>query len=98
MERLKGSQISALKRMAHDLKPVVMIGKLGLTDSALEAVDRALDDHELIKVKFVGFKEEKKALSSLLEEKTEGVLVTLIGNIAVLYRQSRDPNKRKIRI
>ena len=58
----------------------------------------ALGDHELIKVRFLEFKDEKKALSQEIAEKTGSELVGLIGNIAIYFRQHPDPAKRKVRL
>ncbi len=49
---LKGSDRKYLRGLAHNLKPVVHIGKAGLAPSVLTAIDEALDHHELIKIRF----------------------------------------------
>jgi RNA-binding protein len=95
---LAGSQRKYLRGLAHGLKPLVQVGKGGVTSALLAAVNRALDEHELIKVKFVDFKEEKKELSEEIGRKTKSERVGMIGNVAVFYRQHADPEKRKIRI
>jgi RNA-binding protein len=96
MEPLSGKQLRKLKSLAHHLKPIVFIGKLGVTDSLVEALDQALAAHELVKVKFIGFKDEKKALIEVVSERTGAAPVALVGNIATLYRQCDDPAKRRI--
>ena len=96
MNTLNAKQKKRLKSLAHHLKPVVYIGKNGLSEKLIEAIDKALDDHELIKVKFIDFKDEKKSLSFNTAEETGAVLIKLIGNIAIFYRQNNDPDKRKI--
>lgn len=98
MEKLKGSQKKYLRAQAHHLKPVVMIGAKGLTGQFIGSVDAALKDHELIKVKFVDFKESKKEISQEIADKTKSELVGLIGNIAIIYRQHPEAEKRKIKI
>ncbi len=98
MEPLKGSQRKYLRSQAHHLKPLVLIGAKGVTEQLLGSVDLALEDHELIKVKFVEFKETKKELSQEIAEATKSELVGLIGNIAILYRQHPQSDKRKIKI
>src|ERR1700752_3998283 len=60
MKKLTNTQKQYLRRMAHELRPVVQIGKNGLTDQVHTTVDQELNAHELIKVKFVDFKDEKK--------------------------------------
>ncbi len=86
-----------LRKLAHELNPVVMIGKNGITASVEEAVNQALNSHELIKVKFIDFKSSKKELTAQLAESVNADLISLIGNIAILFRQNRDPEKRKIK-
>lgn len=98
MEPLKGSQRKYLRSQAHHLKPFVLIGAKGVTEQLLGSVDLALKDHELIKVKFGEFKETKKEISQEIAEATKSELVGLIGNIAILYRQHPQSDKRKIKI
>ncbi len=94
MEPLKGFQRSYLTKKAHALKPVVMIGGNGLTEAIETAVDQELENHEMIKVKFVDYKEDRKDLSRQLAEKTDAHLVRVIGNMAILYRYQSDHDKR----
>ncbi|HRS82158.1 MAG TPA: ribosome assembly RNA-binding protein YhbY [Smithellaceae bacterium] len=98
MEPLKGSQRKYLRAQAHHLKPLVMVGAKGVTDGLIGSVDLALADHELIKVKFVEWKESKKEISARISLATQSELIGLIGNIAILYRQHPDPEKRKIHV
>ena len=96
MAELKGWQKQHLRSLAHHLKPVVQIGKHGLTDAFIAQVSKALDDHELIKVKFQCFKDEKDELSSQLAEKTQAEFIGALGNVLILYRQQKDKEKRLI--
>ena len=96
MDDLKSSQRSHLKGLAHDLKPAVQMGKNGLTEAVVQTISRALDDHELMKVKFLSHKEGREELSRTLAERTGSELVAVIGNIAILYRQASEPGKRQI--
>ncbi|MDI6742556.1 MAG: ribosome assembly RNA-binding protein YhbY [Smithella sp.] len=98
MEKLRGSQKKNLRAQAHHLKPVVLIGAKGITAQLIGSVDLALKDHELIKIKFGEFKEEKKEISEEIAKATKSELIGLIGNIAILYRQNPSPEKRKIKI
>lgn len=98
METLKGSQRKNLRAQAHHLKSLVMIGAKGVTDQLVGSVNIALNDHELIKVKFGEFKEAKKEISEEIAKATKSELVGLIGNIAIFYRRHPDPEKRKIKI
>jgi RNA-binding protein len=96
MNSLTGGQKRSLKSQAHHLKPVVMIGKLGITDSLVEAVNAALDDHELIKMKFIDFKDKKNDLVAEIVRRTGSESVDIIGNIAIIYKQNKDSKKRRI--
>ncbi|HNU73564.1 MAG: RNA-binding protein YhbY [Deltaproteobacteria bacterium ADurb.BinA179] len=93
---LTGAQRKYLRGLAHSLRPVVQAGKNGITPELLRAVDEALEHQELIKVKFVDFKEEKKELTEEIAERTSSEAVGLIGNVAILYRRQPDEKKRKV--
>ncbi len=98
VEKLKGYQKKYLKGLVHGMKPLVFVGQKGLSPTLTKAVDASLEKHELIKVKFIDFKEkdQKKEMVGLIEKETESELVGMIGHIAIFYRQQRDPEKRKI--
>lgn len=95
---MKGYQKKYLKGLAHGLKPIVFVGQKGAVPSVIKAVDEALDMHELIKVKFIEFKEksQKQEIAATLERETSAEQVAMIGHMAILYRQQKDPGKRKI--
>ena len=95
---LSTRQICDLRSRAQRLDPVLKVGKQGLTDGFVKSVDAALDQHELIKVKFADLKDQKRELAPQLAGRTSSVLVTLIGNVLVLYRQQPDPARRKIAV
>jgi len=94
--QLNGSQKKYLRGLAHNLQPVVMVGKNGVTDDLIVAVTQALNSQELIKIKFIDYKEKKKELSNHIEQHSGAELIGIIGNISILYRQHPDTNKRKI--
>ena len=80
-----------LRGLAHPLKPVVRIGNAGLTDAVALEAERALHDHELIKIKAPGGEREARdALFVALAARTHSVLVQRIGNVAVFYRARAD--------
>ena len=78
----------ALRARAHHLKPLVQIGRNGLTAAAIANIDHALTDHTLIKVKFNDHKARKRELSESIAESTGANVVNLIGNTLILYRES----------
>jgi RNA-binding protein len=75
-----------LKASAQRLKAVLKMGRQGLSPQFLDSVNDALSHHQLIKVKFDDLKEQRKTLAPQLAEKTGSHLVTLVGNVVVLYR------------
>ena len=91
MVPLTNAQIRAFKARAQLLKPTLKIGKDGISPAFLAALDDALKYHELVKVQFDDFKDQKKELSPQLAEKTGSHLVTRVGNVAVLYRPKPAP-------
>ena len=97
---MHGYQKKYLKGLAHKLKPIVFVGQKGADPSVIKALDEALDKHELIKVKFVEFKEksQKDAIRGALERETSAEHVGTIGHMVILYRQQKDPEKRKIKM
>lgn len=89
MQELTNAEIRKLKARGQLLEPMLKVGKAGLSEGFLKSVDEALAHHELIKVKFTEFKEEKKTLAPLLAEKTASQLIMRVGNVAVLYRKNQ---------
>ena len=98
MTKLTGAQRKHLRGQAHSLKPLVRIGKQGLTEGALQEIDAAIDIHELIKVHAPGTKEEKLDLVRRMEEGTGAAAVGRIGHVIILYRKQPDPEKRRIEL
>ena len=86
MDPLTNAQIRALKAQAQRMKATLKIGKEGISSKLLAALDHELTCHELVKVKFDEFKEQKKELTPQLAEKSHSYLVTRVGNVVVLYR------------
>lgn len=92
---LTNAQNRFLRGQAHGLKALLQVGAKGVTDAVVSEVDGALEHHELIKVRvWAEDREVRDAMIGELAARTDAALVQRIGNIAVLYRQSRD--KRQI--
>jgi RNA-binding protein len=86
MDPLTNAQIRELKAKAQRMKATLKIGKEGLSPQFFAALDEVLRHHQLVKVKFEEFKEQKKELTPQLAEKSRSHLVTRVGNVVVLYR------------
>lgn len=84
---LTSAQKRYLRGLAHELKPVILVGGKGLTDGLVAETLSALEIHELIKVKVAAEdREARDQLIGSLAESTGATLVTRIGNVAVLFR------------
>ncbi|NBR85768.1 MAG: YhbY family RNA-binding protein [Proteobacteria bacterium] len=97
-EPLPNPAIRKLKGLAQKLDPVLALGKAGVTDAFVKSLDEALGIHELVKMKFAAFKDERKTLAPQLAEKTNSHLVWVVGHVAVFYRQQPDAGKRKVAV
>jgi RNA-binding protein len=93
---LRGSDRKFLRGLAHGLDPIVRVGTSGLTRSVLRAIDNALDDHELVKIKIPADRDERKRIASEASRATRSELAGQVGQMAILYRRARDPERRKI--
>lgn len=85
--QLTAKERQALKARSHSLKPVVLLGAAGLTDAVIKEIDRALTDHELIKVKVPG--DDRAAREAMLAEVADRLAaapVQAIGKLLVLFR------------
>jgi RNA-binding protein len=96
MAKLSGAQRKHLRGVAHGYKPLVQIGKEGLTENVLGAIEDAIAAHELIKVKMTAERDERDQLILAIEGRLGCECVGVIGRIAILYRENPDPEKRKI--
>lgn len=78
-----------LKGQAHQLKPVVIIGANGLTDGVHQELERALNDHELIKIRISQQeRDERKVTTAAILEHHGAELISKIGHIIVIYRKA----------
>jgi RNA-binding protein len=100
LNELKGFQRRYLRALAHRLDPVVLVGARGVTPELTASVDASLTAHELIKVRFVEAKdkESKAERTAAIAAATGSALAGMVGHVAVLYRPSPDPAKRRIRL
>ncbi|WP_241521026.1 YhbY family RNA-binding protein [Kineobactrum sediminis] len=84
-----------LRAIGHKLKPVVTVAGNGLSDTVLQELERALTDHELIKVKLAApDRETRAALATELCSRTGAELVQSIGNVVLVMRRAAKPDPR----
>lgn len=90
---LSSAQKKDLKRIGHHLKPIVIISEQGVSEGVLAELDRALNDHELIKIRVtVSDREAKQALINDACKQSRAELVQVIGKMAILLRRAKTPN------
>ena len=92
---INAKQRKFLEKNAQPLNPLVQVGGAGVTENQLAQISRLLGEHELIKVKFNEFKDEKQELSAEISEKTGAIFVRLIGNVLILYRPANEEKDRQ---
>lgn len=81
-----------LRKLAHKLKPVVILGNAGFSEGVANELETTLEHHELIKVKVNAVdREERDALIAQICQRADCELVQRIGHIAILYRPAKKP-------
>jgi len=89
--KLTNNQKKYLRSLAHDLKPFVMIGQHGLSDSVIAEIESTMLKHELIKIKLrVSDCDEKQGIINKIIKFSEAELVQVIGGVIVIYRPFED--------
>ncbi|MFU8813789.1 MAG: ribosome assembly RNA-binding protein YhbY [Pseudomonadales bacterium] len=84
-----------LKRIAHHLEPVVLVGDQGVSEALVNEARRALEDHELIKVRIHGADRQQRAiLADQLAEACGAAVIQSIGKVTVLFRKNPEPNPK----
>ena len=95
MSKNANQDIKQLRAIGHKLKPVVTIAGKGLSESVIAEVDRALTDHELIKIKLaVGSRDARAAVAAEICDHSGAEIVQSIGNIIVVLRRTAKPDPR----
>jgi RNA-binding protein len=91
---LSEPQKKFLRGLGHQLKPTIMIGDAGLTDGVTREFETTIGHHELVKVRVrVGDRQARDAMIGELCDQSGSVLVTRIGNVALIYRRNDDKPK-----
>jgi RNA-binding protein len=83
------------RTIGHKLNPIVTIAGNGLSEGVLRELNRALDDHELIKVKLgLAERDERKALVAELQALPNIEIIQEIGKVVILYRGNKKANPK----
>jgi RNA-binding protein len=90
---LTGKQRRQLRGMGHHLEPVVIVGQAGVTEGVIAAVEQALHDHELIKVKINEGPETREEAAQRLAEGAGAELAQLLGRTALLFKKRQEDSE-----
>lgn len=94
---LSESQKKYLRGLGHHLKPVVMVGDAGISESVLKEFDQTIEHHELIKVRVRGIdRDHRDRMIAEIARQGNANLVQRIGNIALFYRPARKKQHIKL--
>ncbi len=95
MSKKAKQDIKQLRAIGHKLKPVVTIAGKGLSENVIAEIERALKDHELIKIKLVvGDKAARMAVAEELCATTKSELIHSIGSVILVLRRNSKPDPR----
>jgi RNA-binding protein len=94
-QTLSNQEIKHFRSIAHGLKPIVTIAQNGLSENVMKELERALGQHELIKIKVhAEDRETRRELIAQTCDQTGATLIQTIGLVAVIYRPSRKPDPK----
>jgi len=90
---IKQADKKKFRAIGHHLKPIVTVAGNGLSDTVMSEISRALNDHELIKIKVLAEdRDERKSLIQTINDKNQAEIIQTIGNMALLYKAAQKPN------
>ncbi len=96
MSKKTKQDVRQLRAIGHKLRPVVTVAGNGLSENVISEIDRALSDHELIKIKLaVGDKASRTVVTEELCERAGAEVVQSIGNVILVLRRTSKPDPRK---
>ena len=88
---LTGKQRRHLRALGHELKPIVQVGRDGIDDGVVAAIEQALVDHELVKVKLGEAAElDRHDAAAPIARRTGSEVAQVLGNTLLLYRPDPD--------
>ena len=92
--KLTKEHIHALKGLAHPMKPVLIMGEKGVTESFLAEAERAIEYHELIKIRISGDdRETKKEIAAEITAALNANMIQHIGNVITLFKRNHEAPK-----
>ena len=98
MSDLTSKQRKYLRAAAHQIDPVVLIGKNGFFEGASIAIDNALKIHELIKIKFREYRGERRNIGIQISRELNCNIVGQVGHTIILYRYNPKLEKHNYKL
>jgi RNA-binding protein len=98
VDALTSKQKKYLKSKAHKLKALIQIGKEGVSERSIQSIDTALTHHEMVKIKFIAFKEDKHQHLEAILAGSKSQFVSMIGHVLTLYRENEEIEKREYKL
>jgi len=87
---LSKTQIKQLRKLAHDLNPVIMLGQNGFTEAVLNELNIALEHHELVKIKLSGSdRDAREQLIADICQQSQSDVVQSIGKTVTIFRRNK---------
>ena len=99
-KKLTGKQLRYLRGAGHHLKPLVTVGRDGITSHIINAVNAVIEAHELVKVKIGnGCPLERQAAAAAIAEETGSEVVQILGKTFLVFRENPErPDKHRIKL
>jgi RNA-binding protein len=92
---LDNSDKKRFRSIGHNLNPVVIIAQKGLSENIIEEIDRALKDHELIKIKLItSTRDAKRKLTEKICADFNAQCIQSIGHVILIYRAAKKPDPK----
>ncbi|MBM3876348.1 MAG: YhbY family RNA-binding protein [Verrucomicrobia bacterium] len=88
---LTGAERSDLRGRAQRIEATIHLGKAGVTEGFVKAMDSELTRRELVKLRFDAFKDQRKRLAPEIAAKTGSELLAIVGHVAVFHRKRAEP-------
>jgi RNA-binding protein len=90
LKPLSKKQRLYLKKLSHHLKPVIIVGHSGLGENVVNEIEIALERHELIKIKIMADKDDRREMTDSLCNQTKSELINQIGQMSIVFRVSSE--------
>ncbi len=91
---LTNRQKRHLQALAHDRKPVIIVGANGLNEAVMDEMERALSHHELIKIRInAADREARAAMITQIGQTLDADVVQRVGHVATLFRRNREASR-----